>query len=618
MVPPQAVVPEVARKARSTSKRLKVDHMCDKMKDPNKRRRTSLRLMNSAYFAQCQDEKVSPRQDLGQAMAFDKEDDGTDANHPSIVCEPPTPMDHKTKQFSASQSIPTRTFTDPLLDHPGHWTSIKVKAVPVSAPTSPWRALGTVTDQEAALEGHLSLSPGLLSTSVDSFVSTESYASSSISPNSTRYSSVNPLNQTLLPEMPLTSSIEGARSKKKKKSTGELPPSRRPGVSHARKTAPGHIKRPRNAYILFRSHTVSQGLIPQEVEKDHRNISRIISHMWKSLPEEERRSWEEEALREKEEHRLKYPDYKYKPVSRPGVKGTRNVKRVQGAEEVCEEIADIILKAHGREGVVKMGAAAKSPDKLNLKDEGKGKKAKSSKSSKKGAASSSAKAKPVPNETEDVVFEEARRKGAPSVLAQQANAGLTLLGAPGSCGWESAQTFWHRRASSAPPMPVGFSALEGEEEFIHPAEALNPDHCKLTSINHQASSIFVSAPFGKWPTSPGRSIDQRGSAGSSEKVPAEDGLHITTATNSSLKQTPQRKARPPPFLISSPKAPDFSIPMQAMLSPTTIPAELGHRLSRAPSFLRPHTADFPTPVSATFRPGLQLASVTADAMLISP
>ncbi|POW05424.1 hypothetical protein PSHT_10743 [Puccinia striiformis] len=45
--------------------------------------------------------------------------------------------------------------------------------------------------------------------------------------------------------------------------------------SHARKTPPGHVKRPRNAFILFRSHACSSNLIPPTVEKDHRQISRI-------------------------------------------------------------------------------------------------------------------------------------------------------------------------------------------------------------------------------------------------------------------------------------------------------------------------------------------------------
>ncbi|KAG0151058.1 hypothetical protein CROQUDRAFT_651575 [Cronartium quercuum f. sp. fusiforme G11] len=86
--------------------------------------------------------------------------------------------------------------------------------------------------------------------------------------------------------------------------------------SHARKTPPGHVKRPRNAFILFRSHACAANLIPPTVEKDHRQISRIVSHMWRNLPPTERGHWEREAEQEKELHRLLHPDYRYKPVYR--------------------------------------------------------------------------------------------------------------------------------------------------------------------------------------------------------------------------------------------------------------------------------------------------------------
>ncbi|PLW19332.1 hypothetical protein PCASD_15231 [Puccinia coronata f. sp. avenae] len=86
--------------------------------------------------------------------------------------------------------------------------------------------------------------------------------------------------------------------------------------SHARKTPPGHVKRPRNAFILFRSYACSSNLIPPSVEKDHRQISRIVSHMWKSLAPDERAKWERQAEEEKDLHRKLHPDYRYKPIYR--------------------------------------------------------------------------------------------------------------------------------------------------------------------------------------------------------------------------------------------------------------------------------------------------------------
>jgi len=75
-------------------------------------------------------------------------------------------------------------------------------------------------------------------------------------------------------------------------------------VSHARKVPAFHIKRPRNAFIMFvvlylfskhvsaylstyrfRSHACSNNLVPKELGiSDHRHISRIVGNLWKSLP----------------------------------------------------------------------------------------------------------------------------------------------------------------------------------------------------------------------------------------------------------------------------------------------------------------------------------------------
>ncbi|GAC71737.1 HMG-box transcription factor [Moesziomyces antarcticus T-34] len=131
----------------------------------------------------------------------------------------------------------------------------------------------------------------------------------------------------------------------------KIAPSKRPGVSHAKKTAPDHIKRPRNAYIIFRSHIVSQKLIPKEVEHDHRNISRIIAHMWKSLAQEDRAHYEKIAHEEKERHKQLFPNYRYQPTTRRTNVNKRNVKKLENGDEECQEIADIILKAQGKGGV---------------------------------------------------------------------------------------------------------------------------------------------------------------------------------------------------------------------------------------------------------------------------
>ncbi|WFC99383.1 hypothetical protein MYAM1_002127 [Malassezia yamatoensis] len=145
-------------------------------------------------------------------------------------------------------------------------------------------------------------------------------------------------------------------------STPAYPPSG--GNSHTRKMAPGHIKRPRNAFILFRSHAVASNLVPKEVERDHRNISRIISHMWRSLRKEERAFWEARAEDEKKEHRRQYPDYKYRPGTRRTHIHRRAFRKLSSTERECEKIADTILKACGRPGVKKRRSST-CPSKFN-------------------------------------------------------------------------------------------------------------------------------------------------------------------------------------------------------------------------------------------------------------
>lgn len=132
-------------------------------------------------------------------------------------------------------------------------------------------------------------------------------------------------------------------------------------TSHARRQSVHHIKRPCNAFILFRSHAVTTNLVPKEVERDHRNISRIISHMWHNLNADERKMWEMQADIEKQRHRQQHPNYKYRPSSRRNITNRRNIRRLSSTERQCERIADAILKSCGREGVTRHRPPKRSP-----------------------------------------------------------------------------------------------------------------------------------------------------------------------------------------------------------------------------------------------------------------
>ena len=74
--------------------------------------------------------------------------------------------------------------------------------------------------------------------------------------------------------------------------------------------------------------------------------------MWKSLSPEDRAYYEQIAKEEKERHRAMFPNYRYQPTTRRAEVSKRNVKKLENGDEECQEIADIILKAQGKDGVV--------------------------------------------------------------------------------------------------------------------------------------------------------------------------------------------------------------------------------------------------------------------------
>lgn len=100
--------------------------------------------------------------------------------------------------------------------------------------------------------------------------------------------------------------------------------------SHARKQPPGHIPRPRNAFILFRCDFVFQKKVPHEIEKDHRNISRIAGRIWKEMSAEQQRPWVALAEAEKAEHVVKYPGYRYNPIHPHDSPGPREATLERG------------------------------------------------------------------------------------------------------------------------------------------------------------------------------------------------------------------------------------------------------------------------------------------------
>ncbi|PBL03101.1 hypothetical protein ARMGADRAFT_2676 [Armillaria gallica] len=84
-------------------------------------------------------------------------------------------------------------------------------------------------------------------------------------------------------------------------------------------TSSSYIPRPPNAFILFRSAFIRSQRISGRVEGNHSTLSKIIGMYWRALPHEEKQEWEAKAKVALEEHRRRYPDWRF----RPGVNGGR-------------------------------------------------------------------------------------------------------------------------------------------------------------------------------------------------------------------------------------------------------------------------------------------------------
>ncbi|KAF9524966.1 hypothetical protein CPB83DRAFT_860322 [Crepidotus variabilis] len=82
---------------------------------------------------------------------------------------------------------------------------------------------------------------------------------------------------------------------------------------HGKRRDPSYIPRPPNAFILFRSAFIRDQHIPGKVEGNHSKLSKIIGMYWKKLTPAEKEKWEAQALVAQEEHRARYPDWRFRP-----------------------------------------------------------------------------------------------------------------------------------------------------------------------------------------------------------------------------------------------------------------------------------------------------------------
>ncbi|KAK4054724.1 hypothetical protein OIV83_000648 [Microbotryomycetes sp. JL201] len=89
--------------------------------------------------------------------------------------------------------------------------------------------------------------------------------------------------------------------------------------AHTRKFSANHVRRPRNSFILFRTHLNSKVDLFQmfSLGRQHATAaSKVVGQLWSSLTREERRGWDKLAELEKKRHQEEFPEYKYRPKAK--------------------------------------------------------------------------------------------------------------------------------------------------------------------------------------------------------------------------------------------------------------------------------------------------------------
>ncbi|KAF8659216.1 hypothetical protein AX16_001877 [Volvariella volvacea WC 439] len=92
--------------------------------------------------------------------------------------------------------------------------------------------------------------------------------------------------------------------------------------------------RPPNAWILYRADKMREIPKPQPGEPRlvQADISRLISRMWKEESDETRAEYERRADAKKAEHAIRYPDYRFQPMSKEEKKEKREQKKIRKRE----------------------------------------------------------------------------------------------------------------------------------------------------------------------------------------------------------------------------------------------------------------------------------------------
>ncbi|BGP02060.1 Proteophosphoglycan ppg4 [Rhodotorula toruloides ATCC 204091] len=96
------------------------------------------------------------------------------------------------------------------------------------------------------------------------------------------------------------------------------PVSPAPKRKRSKASKPGHIPRPRNSFMIYRSAQIkalSEYVTPSGQRLPQSDLSRMIASMWREETLEVRERYARQAEEEKAEHYRRHPDYRYQPAT---------------------------------------------------------------------------------------------------------------------------------------------------------------------------------------------------------------------------------------------------------------------------------------------------------------
>lgn len=86
--------------------------------------------------------------------------------------------------------------------------------------------------------------------------------------------------------------------------------------THNRARDKGHVRRPPNAFMIYRSYAWYTKLLEDNNQKILSDVSKDVGRSWRLLGEQTQRPFRQVAAIAQREHRARNPDYKYAPLPR--------------------------------------------------------------------------------------------------------------------------------------------------------------------------------------------------------------------------------------------------------------------------------------------------------------